>query len=989
MRMTPLRMMSTQPPAYRHHTPVRRPPGARLDAHRYIACLALALLLGACARTTKATDAPVSNLATDRHGFQLHAAGGAGARFDMRFCVLYREDAPDLAMRPGEAPVLYNVPTWKAPAGDKPAIGTRPSDSTQVGDGFDPRILQGKGEARTADAFAAAPMVCMEPEQVRRDADRSEWTFPAQPGFEFSSSLEADPDPALPPRLHYRLVAHRPGYYSVAYVGAPAHAPANLDELWQPLVWTEKRFPDRSYLTPAFLAPLPTALLSRNGQTEGVVVDPKEFPFDPLPVLDNSRFGVALRTAEGQARPMVFAPVLGGAGSKLAASQAFEFTLRPLVRGGGIAETRESVARGLYGFSDYRHNAISSINATLERIIDYGMGEWAQFREQDKGSSYETDAPGTVKNVSSLNPLDMALVTDDAAIWQHRVEPYIEYMLSREKYLFSLDEKQKIQSPSYTLKGPVAPVSELTALHRIFNGATPAFLTLAREEYASQRVRNLDVAERGDSWQNSLALYRATDDRADLERAMAGADDYLRQRLPPQTGFVGNRGEKPFFWTQFVPDFAALVELYEASGERRYLDAAHTAARDFTAFVWMSPAVPDHDVRVNPDGKAPVYWYLAGKGHRPMLAPAEDVPAWRLSEIGLTPESSGTSSGHRAIFMANWAPWLLRIGHYSDDRFLQEIAHSAVLGRYSNFPGYHINTARTTIYEKPDYPLRDTKELSVNSFHFNHIWPMASMLMDYLVSEAQVRSDDRIRFPAEFIEAYAYLQNRAYGGKVGRFYERDDAVLWMPKELLKPDSVEVNYIAARSLDNDRLYLALMNASKEPVTTRVQLDRKYLPGLAAQAFAQEVRTDGKGAAPIAIDNGVFATTIPPRGLVTLTLAGASIQPGLQARVMANRPQHAWSRGYARMTTPAARSMILRLGSGLQHAYVYLEDSKRDYRRVDLHYRIDQGPEQVLRDASFPWEFSVPLDDNVRRFRWRLEAVSPAGAKQTTEQIELRR
>jgi hypothetical protein len=62
----------------------------------------------------------------------------------------------------------------------------------------------------------------------------------------------------------------------------------------------------------------------------------------------------------------------------------------------------------------------------------------------------------------------------------------------------------------------------------------------------------------------------------------------------------------------------------------------------------MAPAVPDAKVTVNPGGKAPVYWYLASKGHKPMSAPQEDVPAWRLSGIGLTPESSGPSTGHRA-----------------------------------------------------------------------------------------------------------------------------------------------------------------------------------------------------------------------------------------------------------------------------------------------------------------------------------------------------
>ena len=118
-----------------------------------------------------------------------------------------------------------------------------------------------------------------------------------------------------------------------------------------------------------------------------------------------------------------------------------------------------------------------------------------------------------MKNVSSLNPLELALVTDNDAIFQERAYPIAEYMLSREKFLFSLDPKQKIQSPSRALKGPCAPLTELTSLYGITHGASPVFLKLAEEEFGRARVLNLDSLERGDSWPNALALYRATGDQ--------------------------------------------------------------------------------------------------------------------------------------------------------------------------------------------------------------------------------------------------------------------------------------------------------------------------------------------------------------------------------------------------------------------------------------------------------------------------------------------
>ncbi len=183
--------------------------------------------------------------------------------------------------------------------------------------------------------------------------------------------------------------------------------------------------------------------------------------------------------------------------------------------------------------------------------------------------------------------------------------------------------------------------------------------------------------------------------------------------------------------------------MYELTGDKAYLRAAHRGAKLYTQYVWYSPAIPDRDIPVNPDGKAPHYQYLKSKGHAQMDAPAERVPAWRLSEIGLTPESSGTSTGHRGIFMANYAAWMLRLAHYTGDGFLARTADHAVIGRYRNFPGYHINTARTTVYEKADYPLRGHMELGANSFHYNHIMPHISLLYDFLVTQALFRAAGR------------------------------------------------------------------------------------------------------------------------------------------------------------------------------------------------------------------------------------------------------
>ena len=182
-------------------------------------------------------------------------------------------------------------------------------------DGSDPTLDRAYGEDRSADLFRVCPAAWIEAESaqaVGADGSRIRWTF--RPSASFSLEAEVSlPDDGTPPVLRFSFTPTDPGWYSIGYVGGPAAAIEQIDELWQPLIWNEKRLPYQSYLTQAFRCPLPTALVTREGVTTGVVADPSEFPFMPLPTFrQNNPFGVAVRTPQGEARAMLFAPVLGG-----------------------------------------------------------------------------------------------------------------------------------------------------------------------------------------------------------------------------------------------------------------------------------------------------------------------------------------------------------------------------------------------------------------------------------------------------------------------------------------------------------------------------------------------------------------------------------------------------------------------------------------------------------------------------------------------------
>lgn len=897
---------------------------------------------------------------------------GKSYLFTGEFKVLYSKTDPNMAFRPAGLPgVNHNVITWKA--NGKADLKKTKGDKAEAGDGFDDAILKGDQDKRTANLFNATPLINMVPIKAVLKNNVLSFIYADEELFKLSATLKTD---IKYPEISFELIPKVEGYFSVVYIGAPSYSLSQISEIWQPMIWQEKRFPDNSYLTPSYHCPLPTTFLNDGTNTIGVLADSKYLPFSPLPLLTNSQFGVALRDENGSAKTQIIAPILGGYLSKMTPNSTFNFKAKLVIEPINVQSTYEKLARQEFGFKDYRRNDIATLNEALDNIVDYSLSKDALFVDSLKGCAYSTDVPGAVKNVSSLNPLGLAILRNDKTMFDKRAYPLLEYMLSREKFLFTLDSTQVIQSPSRKLKGPVAPVSELTSLYNVFNKQNPLFIKLAIQESSKVRKRNLEVVESGDTWQNSLHFYNATGDQSYLTNAVAGAEKYLANAKANRDKFQNSY----FFWTSYTNDFIGLFQLFEATGNKIFLNAAQEAARYYTMFSWMSPQIPDTMLTVNKGGKAPMYWYLKSKGHKQMYYPEEKVPAWRLSELGLTPESSGTMVGHRAIFMANYAPWLLKIGYYADDSFLQEVAKSAIIGRYRNFPGYHINTERTSAYEKFDFPYHDFKEQSVNSFHYNHIMPMASMLVDYLISDAFVKSKGKIDFKGEFIEGYAYLQNTLYGSRKGAFYDDKDLQLWMPGKLLKTSDVELNYISA--IKGSDLYLAFLNQSDKKVNSLITLNDSLVTLNNARFATKGNKTWNKVEI---LNNKGFNVEVAPNGITVVKVQGVSSDQSFQKQLLSEIEPVV--NDLISVDFGNSKAMLFKFGNYSTRAYIYLQDDESKYSEVNLHYTSSDNVKHVIRDIAYPYEFTISLPTQAKSFNFMLEGKNKNGEMVKSSPITL--
>ena len=928
---------------------------------RSLPFLCLLLALRAVAAEPPVVGPAARLTVTPAGEIEVAMADGAVARFAPVVAVLSARSDPNLEMRWGQFPEaalklkdtgsVYNVLTW----GRK---NTAAKAGTQhVEDGFDPSIDRGYGGGRTANMFDAGKLKTLRARTGRSDGSKITWDFPADDTATVRAELDLPPD-GTAPRMRLTTTVRADGWYSFGYVGAPETPPAEAAELWQPLIYNERRFPHESFLEAAYRCPLPTTLVTRGGITTGVLADPAEYPFQPLPNLANSRFGVALRNARGLAQPMLFAPLLGGTGSRMKAGESREFVMRLVVAQANLSATYERVARSLYGFADVRHNALGSLNATFERMLEFGLSDYAKFNPDLRGFAYDTDVPGAVKNVSALHPLGLALVTDRPEIYTRLARPLMEFFVSRERFLFTTDPKVKGQSASSRLGGLGAPLTEYANLYAMSGARTPFFRTAAEGLFGRDRILNLEGNIRGDNWSNALGLYRATGEKRWLDHAIKDADAYLKTRVAVRAADYSDPDSRGlFFWTAFTPQWIELFELYEETRLPRFLAAAHAGARDYAQFVWLAPRIPGGDVRVNEDGLAPAY--RSGPRFPRIKAEPETVPAWRTSEIGLTSESAPTSKGARGILLACYAPWMLRIASLTNDAFLHDIARSAIIGRYTSFPGYHINTARTTAYEKPDFARRGKDELnSATSIHYNHIWPHIALLFDYLVADAFAKSHGAIDFPARYAEGYGYLQQRVFGDRPGKVYDESGLYLWMPRGVLTVDHPELNYVMARG--DAKLAIALTNQSKSAVKSHVTLSRERIalaPGATAKVTVWEnnrrVREE-----PLASDARI-AVDVAAEGITTLIVSGVTPRVEFQDQIL-GRAARLPAESVVDLGWRGARGVVLSFGAGeLTSAYVYLPDQERVVTKCTVHYRQGGGEFRGLADASYPFDFTLPV------------------------------
>jgi hypothetical protein len=822
------------------------------------------------------------------------------------------------------------------------------------------------------------------------------------------AQLEAEwslPADGLEPVVKLTLHAKRNGAFSIGMFNGVERPLGDIDYLLNPLRFQGKRLPVDPALVTEQVSSSASSYMTMHGHSDiangmevtyAIAVDSASIT-NQWAYKDNARFGLGIMGQNRGVQPSLFAPVMGMPDSHLNAGSKFVFTYRPVTMLDGWYNTYNHVTNQILGLHDYRKNVEASLTDTIFNVQDLMMNDDFGGWDATMKAYYNMEAQNVVSSSSPLAVLQSYMLTEDKDIYERRVVPTLEYMLTRKSIHFS-STGNTISSPALKFPKPApigAPVvgygtSVFGGLFDMTKGLTSVFRKIGIDGGGLTKG-NGNVP----SWAESAWMYRFTGDTTYLNTAKAGADLYLSStvyKVPTNAAPLDS-----FYLLSYLPNFNALLDLYEISGEQKYLDAAvYTARQLITGFrTYPTPGgqmtINADDIRAKSLTNNPLFYWKGDHTDRLGYPEGlndlqnETVPAWIPSPVGLGIEQGITFLGTKSGFidMSNWAPDLTRLTELTGDQTFEMFARNAVLGRGANYPGYYQNQFMT-LQTKADYPYTGP---DLTSIYYHHIPVYYSILTDFLMSQVWSWSNKGIDFPFLRQQGYAYFNNRTFGSESGKFFDQQDMWLWLKRGLITTGNMQVDWLAARK---DGVFAAaLMNEDTVAITTTVQFGEE-LGGDKLKGTATLYDANGNQSAAV-VSEGKVTVTVPAHGLIGIVMNNPRVKaPGFAAIDSADSLMRSIGETAAEPTqaTDFGYGNVLQIDPSFYHAYTYTTDMADVTDHVVLHYRIGDGSWQQAETATYPYEFTIKVEDAAAPFHFYMDVYKKDGTVKTSLEKTLR-
>ncbi|WP_247235657.1 glycerophosphoryl diester phosphodiesterase [Telluribacter sp. SYSU D00476] len=316
-----------------------------------------------------------------------------------------------------------------------------------------------------------------------------------------------------------------------------------------------------------------------------------------------------------------------------------------------------------------------------------------------------------------------------------------------------------------------------------------------------------DVDDLRPTFYGMIVAYRVLKDPRYLAAARKGADWFVKNAV--ETGaFLGVCGD-----ARYAPDFAtgqsaqALLDLYELTNEKRYKEAAITAAKIYTGSIYTHP-IPTRTIKeVNGIQR-------------------ED---WEIAQSGLSFEHGGifgSATRHGPIQLASHAGMFIRMYQLTGEPLFADMARAAAIGRdafvdpKTSVASYYWNAMNRGAGPYP-----------------HHAWWQVGWITDYLLAEAELRSKGKISFPRGFVTPKVG-PHQTYGFAPGTV-NGDKARLVIREDWVKVDQPSVDYILAESVEKGRKYVILLNNRAQATNFNLTVGQKSSVQKQLPAWGMEI------------------------------------------------------------------------------------------------------------------------------------------------------
>ncbi|QNK59583.1 hypothetical protein [Paenibacillus sp. PAMC21692] len=849
----------------------------------------------------------------------------------------------------------------------------------------------------TGDFFKTGMPVWFIPSDFEKlDDDTVVLTFPnAEADLQVTFTLDALSDD---PKVTLNAQFPQAGAYSFMLFSGDGVDAEAFDTVTAPLLYVKKTVPDDSSMIAESYLFTPMATLHfKEGQskvpgrqlTAGVAMDPTSVP-QGFAYPETSSFGLVLRDQERNVKPQLIAPLFGTEHSLFDSGDSYEVSYRIVNRFSSWYDALTHVSEKLFNFTDLRTNYFHSVNEAIYNATDLMMdddyGGWYSINM----AHYNMEERHLTSLSNAMTAVQRYLLTENEEILDERAAPTLAYMLSRLRYHFKTTNSSGggnyVPDKPSKMGGPVGNYSASVygGLYEMTQGRMPFLMDTAVQ--TAKETGNLTGVT------DQAALYKYTGDEDYLVKVRALADYYLENH-PNAPSKREQRFVSGFIYGDLIPMVTTFLAAYEATGEQKYLDAAEENGHLLATGIWTTGYHDDyattnytidpvataerrlHAERFNFWWHGDTKWRLGnpdGSALPPQQAgpplQEETVPGWVIAKAGMGTEHPQTPGHGNVITMNNWAGMLVKLSEYTGDTYFQTMARNAMIGRFGNYPGYYQD--RAIVHQmKEDYPYTGP---DFTSIYWHHIPVFISMLEDFLINSAWAKSERNIEFPSIYQSGYAYFNSNQFGHAPGQFYDEEDMWLWLDRGIIDPDTVEIDYIAARK--DGVLGLALMNEGNAVVTSTIELGEKVPGGAEYSGTATVYEADGT-ASTIAVANGSFTIDIPAKGIRSVVLN----IPGIQAPAYANPDYVVYSNNVRDTVSGHTRGKghVIQIAPESYHAYVFISDRDDTTSKLTMKYRIGGGVETTVENVGYPYEFLVKVNNPAQSFTYTLTATKSNG------------